>query len=331
MEARNKAVFKEAKQDVEAEMILYALEKAQIKCLPLKGLIIKHLYPQPDMRLMADVDILVETSQLEKARDIMLSLGYTAVHAGGNHDVYYKKPVMNIELHRALIAESYYDLNAYFGSGWERARLIAGSNCRYEMSNEDYYIYLIGHFAKHCQVGGAGIRSVMDVWVYKRHYQDQLDWNYINLELEKVSLHIFAKNLEALSEQWFIGEVCSENENYQEMKEFVLTNGTYGTSQNAEIKKFYKGKNDRESFNVAKIKHVLRILVPDRKHMIILFPYLQKLPFLLSLCWVFRGIRAILFRRSNIKRNLGNIAYLKEEEVKHMMNIQQKLFGMGVH
>jgi len=109
-QARSKALAKEARQEFEVQQILAAFEEKQLKHMPLKGFIIKHLYPQPDMRLMADVDILVEADKLKAAREIMLTLGYTSVHEGGNHDVYHKMPVMNIELHRALIAKSYHDL-----------------------------------------------------------------------------------------------------------------------------------------------------------------------------------------------------------------------------
>ena len=320
-EARNKGIAKEARQELEVELILSALEEKQIKCMPLKGYIIKNLYPQPNMRLMADVDILVEEGQLEKAGEIMLSLGYTAEHTGGNHDVYYKRPVMNIELHRALIAEDNSKLFAYFGNGWERTRPAAGSNFRYEMSNEDFYIYLLAHMAKHYRGCGTGIRSVMDVWVYNQHYKDQLDWNYTNTELEKAGLHDFAQSVKELSDQWFDGKVAKEIN--QEMSAFILTNGTYGTTRNAAINRFIQGKKDHDSFTMAKVKYTLRILFPNRQHMTILFPILHKLPFLLPVCWALRGIRTVMFRRDNIRLNLGNISYLTRSSVEDLKKIQQ--------
>jgi hypothetical protein len=320
-EACKRAVAKEARQEIEAELILAALEEKQFKCMPLKGYIIKNLYPQPDMRLMADVDILVEESKIEKAGEIMLSLGYTAEHTGGNHDVYYKRPVMNIELHRALIAESNSRLHAYFGSGWERARLKAGSSYQYEMSNEDFYIYLLAHMAKHYRGGGTGIRSVMDVWVYNRHYKEQLDRNYIDVELEKAGLFAFAKNMEELSEQWFGG--AAPGKINQEITAFILANGTYGTTRNAAINKFIEGKKEGDSFTLAKLKFALRILFPGRQHMTIQFPYLARLPLLLPLCWGIRGIRTVIFRRDNLILNLGNISAITKAGEEKMKNLQQ--------
>ena len=319
-QARSRGIAKEARQELEVGLILSALEDHRIKCIPLKGYIIKNLYPQPDMRLMADVDILIEASQLEKAGEIMLSLGYTAEHIGGNHDVYYKRPVMNIELHRALFAESNDVLYNYFGTGWERARLTAGSSYRYEMSSEDFYIYLLAHMAKHYRGGGTGIRSIMDVWVYTRHYKDQLDWNYINTELEKAGLYDFAQSMQELSEQWFGGDITREIN--QEMSTFILANGTYGTIRNAAINRFIQGKKDQDSFTMAKVKYSLRILFPNLQHMIILFPILDKLPFLLPVCWALRGIRTVLFRRENLRLNLGNISAITESSIEQMKKRQ---------
>lgn len=319
--ARNKCLAREARQELEVELILAALEEKQIKYMPLKGYIIKNLYPQPDMRLMSDVDILVKADQLQKAGETMLSLGYTAEHIGGNHDVYYKRPVMNIELHRALIAENNSRLHAYFGSGWQRTRLVNGSSYRYELCREDFYIYLLGHMAKHYRGGGTGIRSVMDVWVHNRHYKDQMDWSYINTELEKAGLLAFAKSMKKLSEQWFNEEADQEMD--QEMTAYILANGTYGTTRNAAMNKFIQGKKEGDSFTLAKVKYALRIFFPDIHHMTILFPFLQKSPFLLPLCWALRGIRTLIFRRENIRLNLGSIFTITKSSVEKMNNLQQ--------
>jgi hypothetical protein len=318
--ARSRGIAKEARQELEVGLILSALEEKQIKCMPLKGYIIKNLYPQPDMRMMADVDILMEASQLEKAGQIMSSLGYTAEHIGGNHDVYYKRPVMNIELHRALFAKSNTVFHNYFGTGWERARPTVGSSYRYEMSKEDFYIYLLAHMAKHYRGGGTGIRSVMDVWVYTRHYKEQLDWSYINTELEKAGLSDFAQSIKSLAEQWF-GETSAREIN-QDMGAFILANGTYGTSRNAAMNRFLQGKKDHDSFTMAKVKYSLRILFPNLQHMTIQFPMLDKLPFLLPVCWAVRGMRTVLFRRESLKRNLNNISAITESSIAQMKERQ---------
>ncbi len=320
-EARNLALVKEARQELEVGQLVMALEAHQIKHLPLKGFIIKHLYPQPDMRLMADIDILVEESQLQAAKEVMLALGYTAFSEGANHDVYHKMPVMNIELHRALIAKSYPDLHAYFGAGWERAVLKEGTNYHYQMTREDFYIYLLGHMAKHYRNAGTGIRSVMDVWVYKNQLQNQLDWSYIQTELRKAGLFDFAQNMETLAECWFDGREYSEE--YLALTQFILTSGTYGTRRRAAVNRLIKEKDAEDSFYFAKLKYTLRILFPERQHMAILFPILNQRPFLLPFTWVIRGVRTVLFKPVRIKRRLGDAVSLTENHSAEMEKIQR--------
>jgi hypothetical protein len=322
LDARNKALVKEARQELEVEMILAALEQSGIKYMPLKGYILKRFYPQPDMRLMADIDILIEADQLKKAHDIMISLGYSAEHIGGNHDVYYKKPVMNVELHRALIPEGVSDLYSYFGNGWNRVKLKTGYCYRYEMSPEDFYIYLLGHMAKHFRGSGIGIRSIMDIWVYKQHYRNQLDWQYINSELTKAGLDGFAASMQSLSEYWFNGKAGNDSD--KNLAAFTRTNGTYGTKRNFTINKLITSKKTRDSYNKAKTKYILWILFPNLEHMTILFPFLRKMPAALPFCWIFRGIRTLVFRRSNIKRSLGSAICLTGNDIRKMQNIKRQ-------
>lgn len=57
-EEKNKAIRKTIILDAERENVLAELEKACIWYMPLKGILIKDLYPQIGMRQMADNDIL---------------------------------------------------------------------------------------------------------------------------------------------------------------------------------------------------------------------------------------------------------------------------------
>lgn len=62
----NKAAGKEAMQYIMLEKILKTFEENHIPCIPLKGCLLKYLYPHPNMRLMADVDILFKPEQAEQ-------------------------------------------------------------------------------------------------------------------------------------------------------------------------------------------------------------------------------------------------------------------------
>ena len=108
-QALGKAVRKVAVFDVERAVILEKLEEAGIWYMPLKGSVLQSLYPKTGMRQMADNDILCDPSRMSDVRDIMESLGFSAkAHRGrGVHDSYFKAPVCNFEMHRALFSTGY--------------------------------------------------------------------------------------------------------------------------------------------------------------------------------------------------------------------------------
>ena len=62
---------------------------------------IKDYYPVSGMRIMADNDILYDKERQDEVLSIMRSLGYSCKGLIGNHDVYYKKPILNFELTEA--------------------------------------------------------------------------------------------------------------------------------------------------------------------------------------------------------------------------------------
>ena len=64
----NIAKAREALQHFALEDVLKAYESECVKCMPLKGTIIKYLYPKPDMRSMSDIDILFEKSDRDKVK-----------------------------------------------------------------------------------------------------------------------------------------------------------------------------------------------------------------------------------------------------------------------
>lgn len=50
----------------EENQLFDAFDNNNIDYMPLKGAIIKHFYPKPEMRIMSDLDILIRTEQYEK-------------------------------------------------------------------------------------------------------------------------------------------------------------------------------------------------------------------------------------------------------------------------
>ena len=115
-EEKAKAIRKTIILDTERERVFTEFNKAGIWYMPLKGIILKDYYPAFGMRQMADNDILIDRSRQEDIKRIMLSCGfYVKSYDKSKHDVYFKEPVCNFQMHVSLFEEDNKDvLYCYF-------------------------------------------------------------------------------------------------------------------------------------------------------------------------------------------------------------------------
>ncbi len=288
---RDKAIVKDINQLTELELISAALSEKNIRHIPLKGSVLKELYPQTDMRTMSDIDMLIDEENASDARDIMLELGYTCEHFGYDiHDVYYKLPVMNVEIHRELFGEEGRQFGEIFSSPFSLCAEQDGARARF---TEEYFLaYVIAHAIKHYSEGGTGIRSFMDIAVYLR--AKPVDIERVCGILEPSGCADMARDIIGLSRVWFEG--AESGEKYEKMAEYVISGGTYGTIQNSVENKV------REQ---GKVKYFLRLIFPTFWHMKQHYPILKKAPVLLPFCWLAR-----LFTKPFINRR-QNAAKLK--------------------
>ena len=82
-QAYKKAVRKNIYLDMERTAIIADFEQQGIWYMPLKGSVLKDLYPENGMREMSDNDILFDVEKQEQSRAIMLSHSYTVEHSTG--------------------------------------------------------------------------------------------------------------------------------------------------------------------------------------------------------------------------------------------------------
>lgn len=310
-ELKHKAVLREATQELELRAIRAAFTERNIRFMPLKGVIIKHLYPTPDMRSMGDIDFLIDPARVSEIREIMAGMGYDLEECGSDQkvDVFQKKPIMNIEMHRVLLERPARWIPP-FADAWERAEAVGP--CEYAMTREEFYIFLAAHFTKHYVGYGTGIRSVLDLWVYRSHYT--LDEAYLQERFDALGISEFVKNAEALAEVWFGGKDSTPL--LDEMAEFIVSSGTYGEQATAIL------VNTKDTSS-AKTEYFLRRMFPPRKRMQILFPVLGKAPILLPACWVIRLVKTA-FDHKTIKREVGLLSGVDGEKAAAMQDFHKR-------
>ena len=121
----SKLTFIEAKQEIYSTMVYSAFEDNEVSFLPVKGILIKKLYPVENYRSSGDIDILIKNSDFEKSCKVLESLGYKTFekpNKGNDYHISYEKNSVHIELHSSLAPKdsNFYD---YFNKSFHRAYL----------------------------------------------------------------------------------------------------------------------------------------------------------------------------------------------------------------
>ena len=224
VKASRSSVLKNATMDAEMDALFDELDAAGIWHMPLKGIVLQHLYPVYGMRQMSDHDILFDASRADDVKRIMEGLGFSTEHFGAsNHDVYHKEPVCNFEMHRALFGPGHEEkLYEYYRDVGER---LLGDGCEKHLSPEDFYLYVTAHEYKHYSGGGTGLRSLVDTYVYLQ--KQSLDMGYVAAEAEKLGIAAFEAANRSLAQHLFSGEALTEAD--KEMLNYILDSGVYGT------------------------------------------------------------------------------------------------------
>ncbi len=274
-------------QEYYAAELMEKLEEKKIPYMPLKGYVLRKLYPAPELRTSCDVDVFYDKNRKEEVKEILSGLGFAEGHEGENH-LDWSLDTVTIEMHHELAAQS--DVyHPYYENVFER--LVNTDGCRFDFTPEDFYIYFLVHAAKHFAHGGFGIRTVLDIWIYRK--EKALDEDYLNKELEKVRLLKFKNAIEGLAECWF-GEK-EKTEDFAFLHEYILTSGTYGQRSNsASI------GGDSGSVKKTKFKFLMRTIFPSLRTMRTMYPVLKKAPILLPVTWVVKWFTVLFKRRKNV-------------------------------
>lgn len=316
-DAKNKAIRKNMLLDADRRKIFEKMEMAGIWYLPLKGCVLKDLYPRFGMRQMADNDILYDSSRLEDLKLIFKEQGYSWQDAKGSvHDHFEKSPVYNFEMHRALFAhESYPAWDEKYSAIKNMCILDDGKQFGFHLSDEDFYVYIAAHAYKHFSNSGTGLRTLVDFYVYNLKKSGTMNQNYLRSELESLGIADYESISRRLADKLFakpdpdFSDSLTADE--AELLEYYLGSGTYGTVSNLVSKKMTEIQGDGKPISGAtRLKYILSRLFPGRQWCKDAYPFFYKYPVFIPALWVYRIFRGLIKRRKHI---VGEIRAVKKQ------------------
>lgn len=287
--------------DFERSKILEDLKKQNIDFCILKGVILQDLYPSFEMRQMADNDILIRKDSVDEVRKIMKNFSYILSDTKvSNHDEFTKEPSLNFEFHSRLFRSTFSVIfDEYYKDVWHKLKKDEKNS--YSMTLEDFYIYYVAHAYKHFIRGGIGIRTLADIYLFLQRYKKELDFSYIERELNFLKISSFSKMLIFFSMKLLKNPNKTfdilETLNDRQLKylKFLLNSGTFGTLKN-EISFKLKNKN--------KFQYILKRIFPDDAYFKEVSPFFYKHKFLRSF-YLFKRLLSLYKNKENILKEIN--------------------------
>ncbi len=226
------AVLRYERTNYELEEICRVFEKNGIPHMPLKGSVLRRFYREPWMRTSSDIDVLVHTDDLERAKTVLCDeLEYTRGEPNGTeyNDSMFSPSGVHLELHYDTIEEGRaVNSNAILARIWEHSSPEEGWSYRYLTADDMFYFYHVAHTVKHFEESGCGLRFFLDLWIldnlveYDKELRDGL--------LSEGGLLLFADRARRLAAVWFSG--AEHDEITTLMEQYILSGGIYGGSHN---------------------------------------------------------------------------------------------------
>lgn len=281
-----------------------ALEAAEIPFIPLKGAILRELYPERFMRTSCDIDVLVHEQDLPRATAYLCEhVGYEKT-AQGPYDVSFTAVGgVHVELH--------FDLSATYASAeaaavlqdiWAYASPVGESCFHYALRDDAFYFYHIAHMAKHFVHGGCGVRSFLDLTLLDRGVDGEV-LAARNALLQQGGLLHFATTVRALAAYWFAeGE---KPPHHDEAEAFILSGGSYGTHTN-------KLQNSQARHG-GRVRFVLSRIFLRYDAIKYIYPILQKHKWLTPF-YEIRRLFALIFSKS-ARRHLRRTMRASNDEI----------------
>jgi len=266
-----KSVFDYTQRKTSLDEIAKVFESEAISFIPLKGLTICDLYPEPWMRTSNDIDILVHKEDLNKARELLEENTSFSFLKYDQHDVSFINKYVHLELHFSLLC-GIEKLDIALFNPWIYSTNTANSH-RYYFSNEFNLFYTVAHAAKHfLRNGGIGIRPILDIYVLKTH--TEFNEELVTSLCDKAGVLGFYNTCCKLIDVWFKDD--SHNELSQSFEDIVISGGVFGSKHLKMVSNKRRDSGKKYiSGRIFKTSEELKNYYPKCRNYPILVPYYQ--------------------------------------------------------
>ncbi len=306
------AVISQQIKKTENFLDLYrAFLKEDLHPIVMKGLICRQLYGKnAEKRPSGDEDILVQKEDFYKVKAIMEAHGFVCLQPDVTpaqleqlQDVgFYEDNIgFLIEVHTNIMGHTNQmrtKMGDCFENVFENAQTLVIRDVPVTtMSHTEHFLFLVLHAFKHFSLSGVGVRQMLDILLYQKEYEKEIDWEIIKSALEQNHATEYFGDLQFIGAEYLGFElqnrfaVCDPKGLLEDMMEV----GVFGKQEDADM------LAARINLNVmgqgkTRVFAWIQMGFPPVRYMINEAPYLEEKPWLLPVEWVKRWGR--FFKRA---------------------------------
>ncbi|MBR2730966.1 MAG: VanZ family protein [Clostridia bacterium] len=279
-----------------------AMQAAGVNPICVKGIVCRALYPDFDLRISADEDLLVRPADAAVCAQVLASLGFEAAGTPDDMEIgyYHAESGCRIELHRAMFPADggvYDRFNALLGDLFASPmKLQIGQTTLLCPAPDQHLLYLVLHAYKHFLISGVGIRQIADIALFARAFPP--DWKALFAACDAVRLTGFLNAVLVLGGRYFdlplstidAAQFRAETD-ADALLQDVMAGGIYGSKNTDHL---HSGALTFQQYAAAlagKRPKGFAALFPPRDRMRRKYPYLKKHGWLLPFAYLSRLLR----------------------------------------
>ena len=299
--------------------VLNEFNKNDIPVIVLKGLFVRKLYPNPNLRTMCDADILVHPHDLNKIEVLLTSMGYKKIEESdehGAHIVFYNHSIV-IEVHWRLTNKDFYKGDTSFEDNlWDNVIEFSINNVKtLSLGLEDLALHLCIHMAVHLACHGFGIRQLCDLVLVVEKKYDEINWVSFNKKIRACKIEKFTAAIFNVCRKLFNMNIPQELSSIYKVDEKTLNlliddifeSGVFGNKNinnmfGRELA-FDKGM-ENGSNRIRVMGRFIRLLFPPISEMNDKYNYAKRYKILAPVAWIHHLFEGIFNKNYNMKNKI---------------------------
>lgn len=300
--------------------ILKVLQEENIEVIVLKGLIVRSLYPNPDLRTMSDADIIVHKEDLEKVSEVLIEMNYTQTKHEDEHGAHivFNKPNSCIEVHWTLLNEDFFKGDKSFEENlWNNViKVKVGETTALSLSWEDLAAHLCIHMASHFSHKGFGVRQLCDLVLVVEKKGYDINWVKFNEKIRMCKLEKFTAAIFNVCQNLFEMRIPKELISIYNINEKVINlviddifeAGVFGNKNTDNMfgrELAFDKEMESGSSGIRIIGRFMRLLFPVINEMNDKYSYAKKYKILAPIAWIHHLIEGMFNKNYNTKNKIG--------------------------